>query len=76
VGTTLQTISDPDHVTIIKVDQSTLPKGAYRTAKTTPRKTETRTIETQQGKELVRTFDPLWRRCAPFHGKPACPVYP
>ena len=30
VGTTLQTIADPGHVTIIKVDQSTLPKGAYR----------------------------------------------
>ena len=30
VGTTLQTIADPDHVAVIKVDRSTLPKGEYR----------------------------------------------
>jgi transposase len=30
VGSTLQSIADPDTITVIKVDQSTLPKGAYR----------------------------------------------
>ena len=30
VGTTLQTIADPDHITVIKVDRRTLPKGEYR----------------------------------------------
>jgi len=68
VGTTLQTIADPDHVTIIKVDQSTLPKGAYRDVGVETRQVfdidiarfvteyQAQILEDEQGQRVVTPF--------------------
>jgi len=68
VGTTLQTIADPDHVAIIKVDQSTLPKGEYRDVGVETRQVfdidisrfvteyQAQILENEQGQRFVAAF--------------------
>jgi transposase len=68
VGSTLQSIADPDTIAVIKVDQSTLPKGAYRDVGVETRQVfdidisrfvteyQAQILENEQGKRFVAPF--------------------
>jgi transposase len=68
VGSTLQTIANPDTIAVIKVDQSTLPKGEYRDVGVETRQVfdidisrfvteyQAQILENEQGQRFVAPF--------------------